>query len=128
MKNLLLAVVVFASILPGFAESQVVYFPANFKVPAEVKAYVEGVVKKFCKDAIEDADAITLVNFEVEIDEYDQGKFDTYYKINLDVRYPTNDDDSDYIDMVVEDYDIDNPNFPRFYLEGLKSSGGVCRK
>ncbi len=127
MKKLLLTVVVLASMLKGYAESQVVYFPAHFKVPTEVKVFVDRIIKKACKDAISRSDIIRLVHFEVEYDEYDQGKVDTYYKISLDVDYNTNDDDSDSIDLIVEDYDINNPQFPRFYLEGLKSTGGVCR-
>ena len=127
MKKLLLTALVLASMMKGHTESQVVYFPANFKVPAEVQVSVNKIILKACKNAVTRADLIRLVNFEVEYDEYDQGKVDTYYKIALDVEYNTNDDDSDSIDLIVEDYDINNPQFPRFYLEGLKSTGGVCR-
>lgn len=127
MKSFFITLVVMSSMLSGFAESQVVYFPANFKVPAEVQVFIDRVVKESCKDAVREADSIKLVNFEIDYDEYDQGKVDTYYRISLDVRYLTNDDDSDSIDLIVEDYDINNPQFPRLYLEGLKSTGGVCR-
>ena len=127
MKKLLLAVAVMFTMFKGATESQVVYFPAHHKVPAQVQTFIDRVVKKVCKNAIRNSRLIKLVHIEKEYDEYDQGKYDIYYKISLDVEYDTNDDDGYSIDLIVEDYDIKNPQVPRFYLEGIKSTGGVCR-
>lgn len=127
MKHLLITFILILSIQDSFAESQVVYFPASFKVPTEVQVFIDKVVAKNCAQILKLAEAITLVDFEVAYDEYDQGKVDTFYKVAIDVRYPGNDDNSDLINIIVEDADINNPNFPRLYLEGIKATGGVCR-
>ena len=127
MKKVLLAILLLTQLVKGYAETQVVYFPANFQFSDEVKTFISESVKHYCSLAVKKAERITLVSFEVRYQEVDEENVDTTIKAILEVEYKEKGLSSDEIEITVEDADINNPQFPRLSLKGLNSSGGVCQ-
>lgn len=127
MKKLLLALFMIFTVAKGQAESQVVYFPASFQFSEEVKSFINESVKHFCSVAIKNSTIIKLVGFEVAYDEVEEGVVKTFIKAMLEVEYTKDGKTNDTITVIVNDADLENPQFPSLSLKGLESSGGVCR-
>lgn len=127
MKKLLLAVFLIFTVAKGQAESQVVYFPVNFQFSEEVKSFINESVKHFCSVAVKNSNLIKLIGFEVAYDEDDQGVVKTFLKALLEVEYTKDGKTNDTITVIVNDVDLENPQFPSLSLKGLESTGGVCR-
>jgi hypothetical protein len=77
--------------------------------------------------AVKRSEKISLVSFQVRYDEAPSGEVETTIKAILEVEYSLKDLGRDEIEIIVEDADIKNPQFPRLSLKGLNSSGGVCQ-
>ncbi|MCP4914751.1 MAG: hypothetical protein GY909_16660 [Oligoflexia bacterium] len=107
------------------ANNQPVFFPNNTDLNSGVKSFIQKVVNLNCKKAIRSG-SVEWESTEVIVDEYDQGKFDYYYNVKLVVDYNTDQIPTDEITLLVEEYDIANPRFEKYYLESLQATGNVC--
>ncbi|MFT6067743.1 MAG: hypothetical protein ACJAT2_001922 [Bacteriovoracaceae bacterium] len=126
MKKVLLAILLLTQIVKGYGETQVVYFPADIKLTDEVKSFINESVKHYCSTAVKRSERITLVSIEIVKGDKPNGEGDAFKAI-LEVEYKLKDFGRDEIEIIVEEEDIKNPQFPRLSLKGLKSLGGVCQ-
>lgn len=127
MKKVLLTILLLTSLVKGFAETQVVYFPASFPFSDEVKTFITESVKHYCSEAVKRSERINLISFQVINDEDENGVIDSTIKAILEVEYKKKSFGNDEIEIIIEDFDITNPQFPRLGLKGLKSLGGLCQ-
>ncbi len=126
MKKVLLAILLLTQIVKGYGETQVVYFPANIQLTDEVKSFITESVKHYCSLAVKRSERINLVSIEIVKGDASKGEEDSLLAI-LEVEYKLKDLGRDKIEIIVEDADINDPQFPRLSLKGLKSLGGVCQ-
>jgi hypothetical protein len=128
MKSIVLSLLLASIISTIQADSQVVYFPAKDRRLLDIatQEYIKSTLLKKCSKAFEFAD-LNVLESRIVLDEIDQGVIDKYVEVVVDVRYDTNDDDSDEIALRIEDTENMYPNYPRFSLVNLRDRAKLCK-
>ncbi|MDC1174961.1 hypothetical protein OAT67_06185 [Bacteriovoracaceae bacterium] len=100
-----------------------VVFPSNIKFDQELKDFIVKSLETKC--SIEENAKVMMSGIKVKVDEYDQGKYDTYYYMTFTAQSETT--QAYEISLLVEDANIANPRFPRYYLNEISSEINNCK-